>query len=231
MSQFGSRPIRQKVIYTQDTEPDDRRSGVLWVDTSQEPPRLYQFDPDLDPTNNGWRPVNTTFSGTTAPDPSMYEVWVDTSNSPPITKTHDGSNWVSTTPSETGVNAMPSYLSGEFSGSQTESPAGDGSLYTYNVQRVKPWVWSDEVTIERGPGSDDGTPYIDEVTITAWDGTTLVNDTEISMDTYSSKTYQFDSANVKDISIGVRNDSGTSSTIEMIWDTYANPNGSHIHPV
>lgn len=50
---MNSSPIADRVVYAQDTQPDDTRDGILWVDTSSgsRETKVYSSDTET------WEPV------------------------------------------------------------------------------------------------------------------------------------------------------------------------------
>lgn len=89
-----STTIYDRVVYTQDTEPSDKRDGILWVDTSASPPDTYTRDASAET----WEPVasgKVTVSDTAPTGVNEGHLWVDTSTSPPKEKTLTaGGSWV-----------------------------------------------------------------------------------------------------------------------------------------
>lgn len=92
---MGSRPISSRQVYPQDSEPADNRPGVLWVDTSQNPPATKVYDPDT----ATWEPVATSNVKVQDGEPSETKeglIWVDTSTNPVEAKVYnaDTASWV-----------------------------------------------------------------------------------------------------------------------------------------
>lgn len=90
---FSSQPINDRWIYAQDTAPDDKRDGVMWVDTSTASNDIKTWDAE----GNQWvaaAPGNVTIADTAPTGESEGHVWVDTSASPPQVKVLDaGGSW------------------------------------------------------------------------------------------------------------------------------------------
>lgn len=85
---MSSRPVTITQVYVQETEPTDTRDGILWVDTTVNPPKTKVYDADT----GSWEPVATknVHIQDTAPDaPGDGEIWVDTSLTRPRAKVYD----------------------------------------------------------------------------------------------------------------------------------------------
>lgn len=54
MSQFDSRPIRQQYVYAQPNEPDDKRDGIMWVNTGKDGNPISTWDE----STQEWEPAN-----------------------------------------------------------------------------------------------------------------------------------------------------------------------------
>lgn len=92
MAGMSSSAMAETRVYAQDTEPSDRRDGILWVDTSETSRPVYVFSTATDqfePT----APGNVTVSDTAPTGKSPGHVWVDTSLSRPRAKVYDGTQW------------------------------------------------------------------------------------------------------------------------------------------
>lgn len=88
MAGMSSRPVTITQVYVQETEPTDTRDGILWVDTTVNPPKTKVYDADT----GSWEPVATknVHIQDTAPDaPGDGEIWVDTSLTRPRAKVYD----------------------------------------------------------------------------------------------------------------------------------------------
>lgn len=91
-------------VYAQDTAPNDLRDGILWVDTSNEPPTTKVFSIDSD-TWEPTAPGNTTISDNAPAGKNEGHIWVDISTTPPTPKVLDsGDNWQQITPDNTGTS-------------------------------------------------------------------------------------------------------------------------------
>lgn len=148
MSQFNSRSIRDTVVYTQDTKPDDQREGIQWVDTSVDPPVLRQYDPNF---NGGdFRRVVSVYTGTSTPDPAEVNLWVDENESPPSTKVYNSGTgeWESAAPGVTTLNAdnigSMNYESVAYG---TLSLTGGGTLIGGRVAEMESGDYSTNLTI------------------------------------------------------------------------------------
>lgn len=80
-------------VYAQDTPPEDKRDGILWVDTSKEPPATNVYAVDTD----SWEPTapgNVTVSDNEPTGKNEGHIWVDTTQTNPTPKILDsGGNW------------------------------------------------------------------------------------------------------------------------------------------
>jgi hypothetical protein len=139
MPDMGSRPIRQTVLYAQDTQPDDTRDGVLWVDTSDSSRPVYVYSSDT----GAWEPAapdavhrqDTQPTGATDGD-----LWVDTGVQPRVVYAYDAGadSWdrvgqklgqeSSTLSGSVGSNVLPLTITVSFT--NTYSTAGGGSGIT-----------------------------------------------------------------------------------------------------
>lgn len=157
MSQFNTRSIHDQTIYTQKTPPDDERTGIHWVDTSQDPPVLKQWSE----SKTDWIRVVTVYRGPDQPDPDVIELWVDESTSPAKTKTYDESTgtWEGVAPSK----VQPTSISGGYVASYSESwTLYSGNTYNHSIE---------ERPSDHHPSNDTYNDGVD-ITVNTTSGTT-----------------------------------------------------------
>lgn len=119
--------------------PDNPEDGQLWVDTSREPNVLYRYDA----AGGRWVKVTPTVpveigaevaiaKGPTPPaNPTVGQLWIDTSSTPHALKQWDGSTWVKSTPtqaSEIGAETP--------AGAQAKANAAESNAKSYAEQKA-----------------------------------------------------------------------------------------------
>lgn len=90
---LSSKSLSDQRVYAQDTEPVDRRDGVMWVDTSPTDGNdLYTWDVD----QNDWvlaAPSNISIQDTAPSAATNGDGWIDTSLANPALKVYNGVEW------------------------------------------------------------------------------------------------------------------------------------------
>lgn len=94
MAGMSSRAVNSTVVYAQDTQPDVKRDGVMWVDTSEPSRPVYVYSSDT----AAWEPTapgNVTVSDTAPTGESEGHQWIDTSGTgvPVVKVLHSDGTW------------------------------------------------------------------------------------------------------------------------------------------
>lgn len=79
MAGMSSRPISERVLFAQDSEPTTERDGLVWVDTSDPERPVFVYSGD----SQQWEPVfdKRVYAHDTEPDDERDgNLWVDTSD-------------------------------------------------------------------------------------------------------------------------------------------------------
>jgi hypothetical protein len=124
---MNSGSIADTRVYAQDAEPEDRRDGILWVNTSKNPPVTNVRDADAG-TWEAVAPGNVTIGETAPTGKTKGHLWIDTTDTKPVAKVLDGNDvWNRQVP----VSTQTERKSGEVT---TKSATGvNGFTATYST--------------------------------------------------------------------------------------------------
>lgn len=190
-----STTIYDRRVYAQDSEPDDRRDGVMWVDTGSPERDLYIFSGESN-TFELAAPSNIAIQDTAPSGASLGDGWIDTSLSPPKLKTYDGAAFTAGTTQEAAKQGGYGY---EYSHTDTRQNDTITRTTTFNEG-----VWIDGIRFWFQNGGID---QIDEI---------VVKDQQGGSETVYGPSANFDSTTPEEITFAVRPVASVDFTIQYV---------------